>query len=155
VATKVLGKDMKQQLFRSLFAVLILVLPATAAENRHTREAGNELTNETFHLIVTIATDGTVNVRLDDLHSGLRVADGPCLYRASGDVHGTAVRSDRLEEAVVKAQNRSLVIRGNLLGQELTHTFTLPKDKPLLRPSGRNQHLPRVRCVPGPGGGKE
>jgi hypothetical protein len=122
----------RQQLFASLLTGIILVSPTVRAADRNTSKGGGELKNEAYQLAVTIAADGTVKVRLDDLRSGLRVADGPCLYRASGDIRGTAVRSDRLGEPVVTGQNRSLVIRGKLLGQELAHTFTLPKDKPLM-----------------------
>ena len=118
-----------------------------SSENAECKKAGQgQLKPQQSHLLA---------IHHDDLRSGLRVADGPGLYRACGEMHWTAARSDRLEEPVVTGQNRSLVIRGKLLGQELTHSFTLPKDKRLLRPSGRNQHLPRVRCVPGTGGGKE
>jgi hypothetical protein len=122
----------RRQLFACLLTGLILISQADRAADRNKPRGGGELKNEAYHLAVTIAADGTVNVRLDDLRSGLHVADGPGLYRACGEIHGTAARSDRLEEPVVTGQNRSLVIRGKLLGQELTHTFTLPKDKPLM-----------------------
>lgn len=101
----------KQQVFASLLTGLILVSPAVRAADRNTPKGGGELKNEAYQLAVTIAADGTVNVRLDDLRSGLRVAYGPCLYRASGDIRGTVARSDRLDEPVVTGQNRSLVIR--------------------------------------------
>jgi len=91
-----------------------------------------ELKNEAYRVAVTVAADGTVNVRLDDRRSGLRVAEGACLYRASEEIHGKAARARRLEEPVVTVKNRSLVIRGTLLGLELAHTFTLPEDKPLV-----------------------
>ena len=107
-------------------------LSQASAADQPSPLAAAEIKNEAYHLAVTIAADGTVMVRLDDLRSGLRVADGPCLYRASQDLQGTAARSERLDKPIVKVQNRSLVIRGKLLGQDLTHSFTLPKGKPLM-----------------------
>jgi hypothetical protein len=123
---------MKKQLILCVLTVLIPVLPKISAADRNPPGAACELKNASFQIAATIETAGTVQIRLDDLRTGLRLADGPCLYRASGDIHGTAVRAERLEEPLAEVKGNALVIHGRLLGQELTHTFTLAEDKPLL-----------------------
>lgn len=117
---------------RAGLCVLLIANFAALSSRMIGAEQTVTLKNRAYQLAAAITADGTVDVRLDDLISGLCVADGPCIYRASENNNGTTAETGRLEQPVVKVDNGTLIIQGKLLDLELTHTFALPKDRPLM-----------------------
>jgi hypothetical protein len=90
-----------------------------------------ELSNSAYRLAVNCAS-GQVNVALDDLRTGLRLAEGPYYYRAvrQNGEHTATYRG--LEGASVDVSGSRLTIRGKLAGLEVEHVFALPADRPIL-----------------------
>jgi hypothetical protein len=115
-------KTTMKTLITLLFAIVTgWVTPAWAART-------TELANQGYRL--TVSQDGdTIRVRLDDRTLDIVVADGPCLYHATD---GEGQGADRLTKVSVKKEHQSLVIRGKLLGLDLEHRFTAPKDRLVL-----------------------
>ena len=89
---------------------------------------GAELTNRGYRLIVS-QRGNSISARLDDRMLGIAVADGPCLYHAAT---GEGQGADGLKRVSIRNQGQSLVIRGKLLGLDLEHRFTAPKDRPII-----------------------
>jgi hypothetical protein len=93
-------------------------------------DARAELSNDAFRLTVSISASASIQIQLDDLRAGRRLADGPCIYRAAQTNAGTVTRSERLSDPTLKREGRTVVIRGKLMGQEIVHAFTLPRNEP-------------------------
>ncbi len=108
----------------SLIAAVGLLLSASA---RGGEAAAME--NSAYRLAAEMVK-GTVRVTLDDRLLGLRVAEGPYLYRAQ-QANGRE-QEQGLSEARILTRENQLTIRGRLAGLELEQTFTLPKDRPIL-----------------------
>jgi hypothetical protein len=94
-------------------------------------QAQQELANRAYRLTVS-CVQGEVRTTLDDKLLGLRVAEGPYLYRAAR-AEATGQRAYQgLENASVKRRGQSLIVRGQLAGLELEHTLVLPRAKAVM-----------------------
>ncbi len=82
------------------------------------------LTNAAFELRV-LPTGGEVRTSFDDRSSGLRLAEGPYMYRARKVEQNGAVEYRGLEGAEVNCSGTNLVIRGKLAGLDVEHRFDL------------------------------
>jgi hypothetical protein len=89
------------------------------------------LENQAYRLEITLA-GGQVHARLLDKISNAAVADGPYLYRAEREEHSIAKKYPALENARAAVEGDKIVIRGELAGLELEHTFCLPVDRPIM-----------------------
>jgi len=87
-----------------------------------------ELGNRAYELKVTCAR-GEVWTMLDDKLLGLRVAEGPYLYRAQRTNAPGQPAFRGLENASVKRHGDQLIIRGQLAGLEVEHVLALPRAK--------------------------
>ena len=110
----------------SLQSVVFSAEPAaTSTASTH------QLANRSYRLTASLAND-VVKLRLDDLRTGCCIADGPCLYHAVAKDGETSHTADRLGTPSITVDGQTLVIRGALLGLDLEHRFTAPKDRELL-----------------------
>ena len=85
--------------------------------------------NSAYRLTAEVA-GGNVRVTLDDRLLGLRVADGPYLYRAQRA--NDRVQEQGLNDSEVSTRGDHLTIRGRLADLDLEQTFTLPRDRPIM-----------------------
>ena len=92
---------------------------------------GRNARNAAYRLEAT-AADESVNVSLLDKTMNLRIADGPCLYRAERQQGATKQKAAGLTNAKIAVAGDTLTIHGELAGLEVEHTFTLPADRPIL-----------------------
>ena len=85
--------------------------------------------NGAYRLTAEVA-GGSVGVTLDDRLLGLRVAEGPYLYRAQRA--NDRDREQGLIDSLISTRGDRLTMRGRLAGLELEQTFTLPRDRPIM-----------------------
>jgi len=66
---------------------------------------------------------------MEDLLLGIKVADGPCIYRTMRE----CVKSKQtLQSPILSTTADTLNIQGKLAGLDLEHTFHLPADRPIM-----------------------
>ena len=125
----------------SILVLLIALLAAIMADVLRAGEAGStpagprarrELANQAYRLIVACAEDGEVTATLEDLLLGLRVAEGPYLYRAERSGREGPQRFNKLSRPVLAVQGDTLIVRGELAGLAVEHRFDLPPGKRLM-----------------------
>lgn len=91
------------------------------------------LANLAFELRVK-AAEQAIDVGLEATSLGLRLAQGPCLYRAVR-AEGSGGQADtyaRLEKPSVAVRGDRLTIRGRLAGLQIEHRFVLPGGQPIM-----------------------
>ena len=91
----------------------------------------HQLANHSYRLSASLI-DGVVNLRLDDLRSGACIADGPCMYHAAAKNGPKSDVADRLASPSITVDGQTLTIRGKLLGLDVEHRFTTPKEQQIL-----------------------
>ncbi len=87
--------------------------------------------NQAFRLEISLS-GGQVQARLSDKIFNAVVAAGPYVYRAERKENSAAKKYSALENARAALEGDKLVIRGELAGLELEHTFWLPADRPVM-----------------------
>lgn len=118
----------------ALLVGLLLAPVAMIGGERAMDQTREELSNQAYGLVVTSPKDvgGVVGVSLDDRLLGLRVAEGPYLYRAERQSgQGTRVYH-QLGRSSLSVKGAPLTIRGDLAGLTLEHTFVLPPGKAIM-----------------------
>jgi len=85
------------------------------------------MANSVYDLLACLE-DGIVRLRLCDLKMGRTLSDGPYVYRATKHCDEGRFTAERLTNAQVLLDDRTIRIRGALAGLELEHIFTLPSD---------------------------
>jgi hypothetical protein len=101
------------------------------AETTSASPPARTIANRSYRLAASIVA-GCVCLRLDDLQTGLCVAEGPCLYHAVAKNGTSSVASDRLESPSFAVEGTTLTIRGRLLHLDIEHRFTATLDRELL-----------------------
>lgn len=86
-----------------------------------------DMENDAFRLTLTLEGT-TIAARFEDKASGLRLADGPCRYRAQP----LSAPEASLSAVSIREEDGNLVVRGKLAGLDMTQTFALPAGKPLV-----------------------
>jgi hypothetical protein len=108
--------------------VLLAVCVASCAPSRQPR---NVIENGAFRLALDVSSEG-LHAVLVDRRSGLRLADGPLVYRTDAAGHENPVTLSQLTDLAVSVERDRLIIRGTLTGLRVEHIFTLPPDKPVM-----------------------
>ncbi len=108
-----------------------LVLLAVSASCSRARPSSYTVENAAYRLTIDAAAGGLRAV-LDDKRSGLRLADGPLVYRTDAAGHENPATLFQLADPAVTVEGQRLVISGTLTGLRIEHTFTLPSDKPVM-----------------------
>lgn len=116
------------------------------------RNAPTVRENAAYRLLLSVS-GGRVFARLDDKRSGLRVADGPMVFRTDAAGHDKLRTLSQIKGARVEASSDSLTIRGQLGGVEFVQVFRLPKAKAIMEEtvalvnhSRRLVNLPDIEC---------
>ena len=130
---------MMKQIRLTSIAMLLVWLAATTVESNgaYAAETGTSdqttgvLENEAYRISASIE-NGTVLVSIYDLLLERSIADGPCLYHAVGAGAQQGETVAKLENPSIAVKGTTLTIRGRLLGLDLKHRFTLPKDRRLM-----------------------
>ena len=76
--------------------------------------------------LTAVVTNSQVSVRLEDKKLGLRLAEGPYLYRAVRRDGEQSQAVQGFQAASVTSTAQALVIRGKLAGLEVEHHFEMP-----------------------------
>jgi hypothetical protein len=107
------------------------VLTPFAASCAHSRQPQKVIENSAYRLVIDAASGG-LHAVLEDKRSGLRLADGPLVYRTDAAGHENPAALFQLADSAVSAEGQRLTIRGTLAGLRVEHSFTLPPDKPVM-----------------------
>ncbi len=87
-----------------------------------------QLQNSAYRITAQVI-DSYVHIILEDLLLGIKVADGPCIYRTMRE----CIKSQQiLHNPVISTREDILTIHGKLAGLDIEHTFHLPADRPIL-----------------------
>ena len=109
-------------------AALLAVFAASCA---HSRQSRNIMENSAYRLALDVTSRG-LHAVLEDKRSGLRLADGPMVYRTDATGHENPAALFQLVNPAVSAEGHRLIIRGTLAGLRVEHAFVLPPDKPVM-----------------------
>jgi hypothetical protein len=107
------------------------VLAVFVASCVHSPQPRNIIENSAYRLAIDVASGG-LNAVLEDKRSGLRLADGPLVYRTDASGHENPAVLFQLVDPAVSVERHRLIIRGTLAGLRVEHAFTLPPDKPVM-----------------------
>jgi len=91
----------------------------------------NIVENSAYRLAIDVASGG-LHAVLEDKRSGLRLADGPMVYRTDAAGHENPATLFQLVDPAVSVESHQLIIRGTLVGLRVEHVFALPSDKPVM-----------------------
>jgi hypothetical protein len=91
----------------------------------------NIIENSAYRLAVDVASGG-LHAVLEDKQSGLRLADGPLVYRTDAAGHENPASLFQLVDPTVSVEGNRLTIRGTLTGLQVENVFTLPPDRPVM-----------------------
>ncbi len=114
---------------RAMCGVLVLAIFAASCSQRVRPKNGIE--NAAYRLSIEAGPQGLRAV-LEDKRSGLRLADGPLVYRADAAGHENPAALCQLADPAVAAEPHRLIVRGKLAGLDVEHAFSLPADKPVM-----------------------
>jgi len=106
-------------------------LAVFAASCAHSRLPRSIIENSAYRLTVDVSANGLQAV-LEDKRSGLRLADGPMVYRTDGPGHENPTALSQLVDPVISVERGRLIIRGTLAGLRVEHSFALPLDKSVM-----------------------
>ncbi len=109
----------------------VALLAAFAASCAPSRQLSRTVENAAYRLTVDVAPEG-LHAVLEDKRSGLRLADGPMVYRTDAAGHENPTILFQLAGPAVSVEPHRLIIRGTLTGLQVEHAFTLPPDKPVM-----------------------
>ncbi len=128
------------------------LLTAFTASCSSVRRPRNTIENAAYRLTVETAPDG-LRAILEDKRSGLRLADGPMVYRTDAAGHENPATLFQLTDPTVSVDGQRLIIIGTLAGLRVQHTFALPSDRPVMdetlrltNPTGTVVSLPDFEC---------
>jgi len=107
---------------------IVALLAVFAASCAPSRQPRNTIENAAYRLTVDAASEGLHSV-LEDKRSGLRLADGPVVYRTDAAGHENPATLFQLADSTVSVEGHTLIIRGTLAGLRVEHAFTLPPGK--------------------------
>ena len=110
-----------------LFCCIAIVVVSLAGQESR----ADVVTNEAYRLTAKV-TGNNVHIRVDDLVSDTRLADGLCLYHATIGHGENQITADHLENPTITVEGTTLIVRGKLLGLDVEHRFTAPKGRPIL-----------------------
>jgi hypothetical protein len=107
------------------------VLAIFAASCTHSHQPRKTIENSAYRLAIDVASGG-LHAVLEDKRSGLRLADGPLVYRTDAAGHENPASLFQFVAPVVSVEGNRLIISGTLAGLRVEHAFTLPPDKPVM-----------------------
>ena len=114
-----------------LFLCIAALLAAFGASCTSAQRSHGSIENAAYRLTID-SNSGGLHAVLEDKRSGLRLADGPMVYRTDAAGHENPTALFQLVDPAVSVEGRKLTIRGTLAGLRVEHAYALPPDKPVM-----------------------
>ncbi len=131
-------------------AWIVFFLAVFAASCAPSRPSRKMVENAAYRLTVSAASDGLRAV-LEDKRSGLRLADGPLVYRTDTAGHENPATLSQLLDPAVIVESHRLIIRGTLAGLRVEHAPPMLLEAGIrgdpVQPGGEAALAPEIRQI--------